>query len=175
MDLFMKAKFTGLQQNTTLLSLGLVAEDGRSFYAEFTDYDESQCDGWLYDNVFPKLELKDNCFTDILGCVNVRHNTRFITAELEEWLEQFENVVIWSDCGSHDWVLFCELFGGALRIPKNVYYIPMDLCTLLLTKGVDPDISRVEFVDTKFIQHHALDNARIIKACHEKLMSIVPV
>ncbi len=58
MRVFFDAEFTGLHQHTTLISIGLVAEDGREFYAEFTDYDEGQVDSWLEKNViitcFPK-------------------------------------------------------------------------------------------------------------------------
>ena len=42
MKVFFDTEFTGLHQNTTLLSIGLVAENGRSFYAEFMDYDYGQ-------------------------------------------------------------------------------------------------------------------------------------
>jgi hypothetical protein len=40
---------------------------------------------------------------------------------LSQWLEQFGEVEIWSDCLSYDWVLFNQLFGHAFNIPKNVY------------------------------------------------------
>ena len=39
MKVFFDTEFTGLHRNTTLISIGLVSEDGRTFYAEFNDYD----------------------------------------------------------------------------------------------------------------------------------------
>lgn len=57
MLLFMDSEFTGLRKDTTLISLGIVAEDGRKFYAEFTDYDENQCNQWINDNVIGNLLL----------------------------------------------------------------------------------------------------------------------
>ena len=42
--IFFDMEFTGLHQKTTLISIGLIAEDGRTFYAEFNDYDKSQLD-----------------------------------------------------------------------------------------------------------------------------------
>ena len=39
MKLYFDTEFTGLHKNTTLISVGLIAEDGQEFYAEFTDYD----------------------------------------------------------------------------------------------------------------------------------------
>ena len=47
MKVFLDTEFTGLRQNTTLVSIGLVAENGDTFYAELTDYDKSQVDHWL--------------------------------------------------------------------------------------------------------------------------------
>lgn len=38
MKIFFDTEFTGLQQNTSLISIGLVTEDDRSFYAELVDY-----------------------------------------------------------------------------------------------------------------------------------------
>ena len=55
MKLFFDMEFTGLRQNTTPISIGIVSEDGKRFYAEFTDYDESQCDDWIKENVIKKL------------------------------------------------------------------------------------------------------------------------
>lgn len=45
--IFFDTEFTGLHQNTTLISIGLIAENGQTFYAELTDYDKSQIDGWI--------------------------------------------------------------------------------------------------------------------------------
>ncbi len=55
MKIFFDTEFTGLHQNTTLISIGCVAEDDRQFYAEFTDYDRSQVDDWIKLNVIDKL------------------------------------------------------------------------------------------------------------------------
>ena len=42
--MFFDTEFTGLHQNTTLVSIGLVSDEGERFYAELTDYDDTQCD-----------------------------------------------------------------------------------------------------------------------------------
>ena len=48
-----------MEKDTTLISLGIVADNGKKFYAEFTDYDESQCDEWIKENVIELLYLND--------------------------------------------------------------------------------------------------------------------
>lgn len=175
MKVFFDTEFTGLYQNTTLISIGLVSEDGRSFYAESTEYDKSKIDEWLQKNVIDNLmDMKphyNNC--DFDGSLRMKDSLNQIAISLNHWLNKLGDVEIWSDCLAYDWVLFCDLFGGALRIPKNVYYIPFDICTLMKLKGVDPDISREDFVGlNKYLgdkKHNALYDAMIIRDCYWKL------
>lgn len=58
MNLYFDSEFTGLHKNTTLISLGIVAENGKKFYAEFHDYDSQQCDSWIKENVISNLFLE---------------------------------------------------------------------------------------------------------------------
>lgn len=58
MKLFFDTEFTGLHKNTTLISIGIVSEDGHRFYAEFLDYDKEQCTDWIIKNVINNLFLK---------------------------------------------------------------------------------------------------------------------
>jgi hypothetical protein len=175
---FLDTEFTGLHKNTTLISIGLVSGE-KTFYAEFTDYDEKQVGSWLKENVIDKLELNENehglkadsCEGDSWL---FKGKSKHIAILLKKWLEKFEAVEIWSDCLAYDWVLFCELFGGAMNIPKNVFYIPFDICTLFLMKGIDPDISRESFVKPigEVNKHNALYDALIIESCYLKLNSL---
>lgn len=175
MKVFLDTEFTGLHQKTTLISIGLVAENGTTFYAEFTDYDRSQIDDWLQDNVLANLTNPDKMTMhlnqNIEYSIQLAGTTSEIKDELEKWLVQFREVKIWSDCLSYDWVLFNEIFGHAFNIPKNVYYIPFDICTLFEAKGIDPDISREEFsgVTATDQKHNALYDAKVIKACYCRL------
>lgn len=57
MKLFFDTEFTGLRKDTTLISIGIVSEDGRKFYAELTDYNENQCNKWINENVVKNLHL----------------------------------------------------------------------------------------------------------------------
>lgn len=58
MKLFFDTEFTGLRKSTTLISIGIVSEDGKRFYAEFLDYDGSQCNDWITNNVIKNLFLE---------------------------------------------------------------------------------------------------------------------
>jgi hypothetical protein len=176
---FFDCEFTGLHQNTTLISIGLISDCGKTFYAELTDYDENQVDDWLKENVlnnlmFNHLDKLGIASADENGNIQIKANTLSIKEHLENWLSQFESVEIWSDCLSYDWVLFNQIFGHAFNIPKNVYYIPFDICTLFYAKGIDADISREEFSEMKdgSQKHNALWDAIVIRECFNRLVTL---
>lgn len=195
--LFFDLEFTGLHQKTTIISLGIVSECGKTFYAEFSDYDKNQINEWLQKNVINNLIMSEplegeheyysakrvNDGTDVKDLydsysVQLRGNIEVIKKELQRWLGQFKEVEFWGDCLSYDWVLFCEIFGGAMKIIENVYYIPFDISTLFKEKGIDPDVNREEFSGMAFIsseklkKHNALWDAKVIKKCYEELTKI---
>lgn len=58
-NLYLDFEFTGLHKNTTPISIGIVAETGETFYAEFTDYDKTQVDDWIKTNVIDNLTMTD--------------------------------------------------------------------------------------------------------------------
>lgn len=174
--IFFDTEFTGLHQKTMLISIGLISENGRTFYAETWGYDTTQIDDWLNQNVIAHLRF--NGITDSDPVLDKKHHAmkgsaRQVSAKLAEWISQFDTCEMWSDCLAYDWVLFCNLFGGAFDIPKNVYYIPFDLATLLKVKGVDPDVNREEYAELEAggaLKHNALWDAEVIKACYDKVM-----
>lgn len=190
MKIFIDTEFTGLHQHTSLISIGIVTESERTFYAEFNDYEEGQVDEWLRENVISNLRFsepsdgedeyyvasraKDNPVpSDIYKgySVELRGSKGDVRKELDVWLAQFESVEVWSDCLAYDWVLFNQIWGHAFNIPMNVYYIPFDICTMFKLRGIDPDINREGFAGMQdgAKKHNALWDARVIKECYEKL------
>jgi len=177
--IFFDTEFTGLHQDTTLISIGMVSEDGQEFYAELDDFDLEQVDDWIKENVTNHLWIQN---PDTVVPPDVEYlvgEEWFIINEVHTWLSQFDSIEMWSDCLAYDWVLFCQLFGGAMYLPKHIYYIPFDISTLFKARGIDPDISREEFAladesgalpdPSTWQKHNALWDAIIIKKCWEKL------
>ena len=109
MKIFFDTEFTGLHQDTTLISIGMVAEDGRELYCELIDYDEGQIDEWLEENVIANL----------YGTNPV--NTEQAAKAIEGFIEPYDKVEMWSDCLSYDWVLFNQIWGHAFNLPKKIY------------------------------------------------------
>lgn len=187
MKIFIDMEFTGLHQKTSLISIGLISEYGHKFYAEFTDYDKSQINDWLRDNVInntlyisrglPNFAsvLDDYCNDSNIPSIKMFSDKNTIVDKLKEWLSEFDDIEIWGDCLAYDWVLFCELFGGARNLPKNISCIPFDISTVMKIKGINPDISRERFASkgnklepSKL--HNAIDDAYNIKKCYERLI-----
>lgn len=128
-------EFTGLRKNTTPISLGIVSEDGKKFYAEFTDYDENQCDEWIKKNVIENLRLAGMGVgvsdTDQTPPTRIAMGDRkYIHQELREWLQQFDTIQFVSDVCHYDFVLLIDLLtngGTAIDLPDNISAVCHDL------------------------------------------------
>lgn len=210
LKVFYDAEFTGLHKNTTPISIGLVSESGAYFYAEFTDYDQSQINNWLDENVIQRLKLADKedgyrsgtsmagqNLTVIANHANmtVKGDKDMVKSELLGWLAnesacaEGAQIQFFADCYAYDWVIMNDLIalnGSALEIPGYVNYIPIDLSTALYMRGIDPDISREEFVGdygldriknllpftswgSDNIKHNCLWDAYVCQMCFNKL------
>lgn len=148
MKLFFDCEFTGLRKNTTPISIGIVSEDGKKFYAEFTDYDESQCNDWIKENVIKKLKAENIKFDsshtlcDASSFGNrrwLKYNDSmevaygeifYIIPFLQIWLKQFDTIQFVSDVCHYDFVLLIDLLtngGTALDLPENISAVCHDL------------------------------------------------
>ena len=98
MKIFFDTEFTGLQKDTTLISIGCIDENERTFYAELTDYDKKQVNDWIQENVIDNLTLGkkpdikiENDNYEIVG------NKKAVAKALKEWLEDYDDVQLVSD------------------------------------------------------------------------------
>lgn len=170
--LYFDTEFTGLHPGTTLMSIGIVSDNGDSFYAELTDYDYSQVDNWIQENVVDNFildipntpgELVTFNADDGVLRISLKGDTDTITVALEKWLEHiaggraYQDTLkpvklngdpvfeLWSDVMHYDMVLLHNLWGHAFKVPSCLYYIPCDLATLMRCNGVNPDTNREGF------------------------------
>ena len=58
MKYWLDTEFIAVPCTIDLISIGLVAEDGREFYAESSEVDWSNANPWTLENVRPQLEGK---------------------------------------------------------------------------------------------------------------------
>lgn len=183
--IFFDTEFTGLHQNTTLVSIGLVSDNGEKFYAELTDFDETQCDEWIEKNVLDYLILSgneqlaktlgaDEMTTIVLGSKND------VRTELLEWLDNFkDDIQFVSDVCHYDMVLLCELLAdGAILLPDYInpfcHDITQDIAMVLdISEAEAFDFSREELMKNRGIslpkgqKHNALYDAEVIKTIYD--------
>lgn len=181
--IFFDAEFTGLTKKSTLISIGLVSQSGRMFYAEFTDYDTSLVSDWIKDNVTSNLlyQHETNGVISLGNPVIVKGYSYEIKKHLLSWLAQFEDIEFWADCPAYDWVLLNDLIAtyddGYPSLPENVAsYTPFDIATLLHKGGHGFDINREAFVGDEWDnfgithgKHNALYDAVLCFACYRRL------
>jgi hypothetical protein len=96
--LFLDTEFTDFLA-PELISLALVAEDGREFYAERSDFDRWKCSDFVQETVLPRL----------IGTPAVVKRTDELRESLAAWIRQFDDgtpAYVAFDY-SADWILFC--------------------------------------------------------------------
>lgn len=183
MKLFFDTKFTGLHKDTTLISIGIVSEDGRKFYAEFTDYNQKQCDDWIRENVIKHLYAhfqKRDVFDYKTRSVTVYGDKTHARTMLTDWIEQFDEIQFVSDVCHYDFVLLIDLFGCAFDLPKNInparHDINQDIASHYgISEREAFDKSREEIVaelcgePVRGRKHNALYDAEVIKVIYEEI------
>jgi len=162
-------EFTSLTQGAQLLSLALVAETGEKFYAEFNDFEKKNISTWIENNVISNFLMNDEetHFSVNNKTTKLKGDKEYIVDHLRDWLNQFGTIEMWADVPHYDWVLFCELFGGSMNLPKNLHFMCLDLATLLCANGIDYKTDRVSLLDNKnempnnYRIHNALSDAEL--------------
>ena len=121
MNLYFDTEFTGLQKDTSLISLGIISEDGHCFYAKFTDYNQKQVNDWIEENVLAKLELSKE-ITDLYDVYEVEGTKEEIKEALLYWLGELDDTHfdLVSDVCHYDMILFIDIFGGAFDLPEFI-------------------------------------------------------
>ena len=186
MKIFFDTEFTGLHKDTTLISIGLVSEDGRQFYAELTDYDLEQCNDWIEKNVLENLiTYRDDNFEKANYIPNLHvGDKQDISKSLKNWFKQFDFVELISDVSHYDFVLFIDLFGTAFDLPDNIcpacYDINQDIARKYSISQQEAfDKSREDILFQVYKEnvingdkHNALYDAKVIRELYQILNNV---
>ncbi len=173
MNIFFDTEFTNLTQDAQFITLAMVSECGKSFYAIFDDWNPEKCSDFVKKEVLTQLDFPHTLQPNI---TTLKGNQKEVATAVKNWLNQFESIQMWADVPHYDWVLFCELFGGALHIPKQIHYMCMDLSTLLFAKGYDINKNRTELlyqdnIPEHYSLHNALSDAQVGMLLLKKLLN----
>jgi hypothetical protein len=124
-----------------LISVGLVAEDGREFYAESSEVDWSKARLWTLQTVRPQLQ----------GPAMPRIE---ISYAVRNFVEHDEHPVFWGYFPAYDWVAFTWLFGDMNELPFHFPQLCLDVKQWAIELG-DPELPHQTGA-----RHHALADAR---------------
>lgn len=154
MKVILDCEFTQLNAQAKLISLALVAEDGREFYVEIQDaYKVEDCSDFVKANVLPQLNGGE--WACSFGEAQYK---------LAKFLGAFKEALeICSDAPEWDWELFCDLAYVDNRWPNNVSNRPINLIELYNQKA-----DQIEAEETPELPHHALLDARLLSNYYAK-------
>jgi hypothetical protein len=138
-----------------LISIGLVAEDGREFYAESSEVDWTKASHWTLETVRPQLAGSGMPRIDIGYAIR-----RFV--------EPDKHPVFWGYFPAYDWVNFCGVFGGMNDLPFAFPQLCLDVKQWAIELG-DPELPHQAGA-----RHHALADARWTKQAWTFLAGLHP-
>jgi hypothetical protein len=143
----------GPEHPLELITLGVVAEDGRELYLANADFDPEHATPWLREHVLPHLPPRSDPVWRHRPEIALELH-RFVGEVVPEW---------WGDCAAYDHVVLCQIFGEMTALPTGWPYFTRDLSQLKEFLG-DPALPPF-----RGRAHHALDDARWIRDAWELL------
>ena len=168
MKYFLDCEFheDGYGKPIELISLALVCDDGREFYAVAADgWSPDKVSDWLKENVVPYLSAcgvnKDvDGWFESLACSRVEMAEALRTFVREQADGKRE---IWGYFSSYDWVVFCQLFGRMIDLPEHFPYCCFDIKQRCASLG-NPKLPKQATQE-----HNALSDARHNQIMHKFL------
>lgn len=183
-----------------LISIGIVAEDGRTYYAIGKEFSYFNCSKWVRENVITKLdktikgksnkEIASDIFNFInpdLGFhisgysnsdfrnpnspMNNHFNAHNVVCINEHYYAQPTFVGYYCD---YDWVLFCSLFGTMMNLPPGFPMYCRDLKQTFdeIQKQIPKNIKEYSEYPQEVNEHNALDDAKWIQSLDNFLNTI---
>lgn len=142
-----------------LISIGIVAEDGREFYAINSEAPLSDVNNWVKENVLPHLKPFPGSQMPL----------RMIAAEVKLFCRAGtdDKPEFWGYYADYDWVVFCQIFGCMIDLPKGWPMYCRDIkqwCDQLGNPKLPPQGST---------EHNALNDARWNRTAYEFLRTFV--
>lgn len=132
----------GHEKPLVLLSLALVDGEGRGFYAENAEADLGAAGDWVKANVIPHM-------------TGPKLTRREMAEQIRLFMPPEEQPVVWGYFADYDWVLFAQLFGRMIDLPKGY---PM-FCHDLKQWADQLGVPRKDYPKQTGTQHHAAADA----------------
>lgn len=167
MKYFLDTEFIERPNTIDLISIGIVCEDGREYYAISNEYYYSDASEWVKNNVITPMYIKT---------VNGDNRNRFDIQNFQQYygksIEKIKNEILkfidndkpefWGYYADYDWVIFCWIFGRMIDLPEGWPMYCKDLKQSL-------DESGNNSIPNPENEHNALEDAKWNKRLHRHI------
>lgn len=156
---FIDTEFIENGSTIDLISIAVVRDDGKSYYAISNEFNASNACDWVKKNVLtqlPYIVKGDACFVN--KDADRWRSRKQIASDIKQFIGRDKHPEFWADFSSYDWVAFCQLFGRMIDLPKGW---PMYCRDIQQYKG-SIDVSNIVSIHP----HHALYDAFECRARH---------
>ena len=168
MKFFIDTEFIEKQNFLQLISIGIVSETGKEFYAVSSEYDESMASDWVKKNVIAPIKLENvNTYSpamiragiiDFIYWETIRKNHKLTEPIKMIYLSRYfeeDPPEFWGYYADYDWVLFCWLFGTMTDLPKGYPEYCNDLKQYAVQVGGEHILK-----EESQMKHNALEDAQ---------------
>jgi hypothetical protein len=179
------------RHHVDLISIGIVAEDGREYHAISSEYDSNEADPWVIENVIKPLYLKtvsDDARDRIFYYDFHLHYGKSLSTIKRDILDFFgygmvscpagespwaqihdKDISVYAYFADYDWVVLCSIFGRMIDLPKGMPMYCRDLKQMMEERGLTKEWKQEKF-PTEDNSHDALLDARFNKALYEEVI-----
>ena len=174
MRYFIDTEFIEDGRTIDLISIGIVDESDREYYAINSNCQFDRANEWVQKNVYPSigitLEGKHNMvrFPESKSLNELYKTYDIIATEIKDFIlanPDRKDIEVYADYGHYDYVALCQLYGAMCNLPKGFPYYFFDIQSMakIFGKTKLPDDLEIEG------KHNALLGAKSCKQRFEYL------
>jgi 3'-5' exoribonuclease-like protein len=150
MKIWFDTEFIEDGRTIDLISIGMVREDGATFYAESAECNHDRASPWVKENVL--VHLQGGRFD--WSRDEIAHTIVTFAGEKPEF---------WAYYADYDWVVLCQLYGTMMDLPKGWPMYCRDV------KQLCDNMGNPKLPEQSSTEHHALADAKWTKEAWEFL------
>jgi 3'-5' exoribonuclease-like protein len=172
---FLDTEFVDNGRTIDLISIGIVCDDGREYYAVNQEARLDLANDWVRKNVLPQLppygapewKTREQIRQDVEKFMTAWIETDALKSESLPSLPPVRaaDIEVWSYFADYDWIALCQLFGPMMALPTHFPMYCMDLKQLSVLLG-SPEHPQQESGE-----HNALEDARWNKRLFKFLLN----
>lgn len=176
MRYFIDTEFIEDGKTIELISIGIVAEDGRELYLISKEYKYKKADDWVKENVILPMYRQQSPtqkqFTEPKNFHKYNGVSReHIKLEIDRFIGADRNPQFFAYYADYDWVAFCQLFGRMIDLPRHFPMFCIDLKQMMWERGLTKENFNVKELLPQENEHDALADAQWNKLLYDAIIS----